>query len=138
MGFQSRLLRNTELRRAAVGRRLRQERKKQKKHPEDVAYALGLDRSVLSRIEGGRRKLDLLEAENFAVYYGIELQELATWKKQSDEDEAKKFEARLESERILTKEEFLSREEESKEKRMSLRKRNSRTHQQRHQDSPTD
>jgi transcriptional regulator with XRE-family HTH domain len=139
MSFQFRLLRNAKLRRTAVGRRLRAEREKQKKYPEDVAYALGFDRSVLSRIECGRRNLDLIEAENFAVYYGIGLRELETWKKQSDEDDSKNYEGRLENDRILKKQEFLSREEESKEKRKLTRlaKRAARTSPSHHLESPT-
>ncbi len=68
------------------------------------------------------------------------MRELETWKKQSDEDEAKNDEARLENDRILKRKEFLSREDESKENRKlsSLRKLAARTHHQRPPESPTD
>ncbi len=121
MGFQWRLQRNAQLRMETVGRWLRAEREKKNIHPADAAYALGLDRSILSRIECGRRKLSLVEAENFAVYYGIRLEELATWRNQSDADETKNLESKPESDRILTSEEFAKRAEESKEKRKSAR-----------------
>jgi hypothetical protein len=68
------------------------------------------------------------------------MRELETWKKQSDEDEAKNDEARLENDRILKRKEFLSREDESKENRKlsGLRKLAARTHHQRPPESPTD
>jgi hypothetical protein len=63
-------------------------------------------------------KLDLIEAENFAVYYGIGLRVLETWEKQSDKENSKRMmRGDSENDRILKKEELLSPEEESREKR---------------------
>lgn len=124
--FRGRLERNAALRRAEVGQRLREWRKESKKRPDVVAKALGYDRSVLSRIETGKRKLDLIEAENFAVYYGFDLASLATWKTQQDADSARVQELKLAEQMVLRREEFSAREtkaiEQNKRQRRTLRR----------------
>jgi len=124
--FKGRLKRNADRRRAEVGRRLRERRKELKKRPDAVAKALGYDRSVLSRIETGKRTLDLIEAENFAVYYGFDLGSLATWKSQQDADSARVQELKLAEQMVLRREEFLAREteaiEQKKRQRRTLRR----------------
>jgi hypothetical protein len=65
---------------------------------------------VLSRIECGRRKLDLVEAENFAVYYGFDLRNLATWETQWKADMARVADLKLDEWMVLTREEFQARE----------------------------
>jgi len=123
--FRGRVERNAARRRAEVGRRLRERRKELKKRPDVVAKALGYDRSVLSRIETGRRKLDLIEAENFAVYYGFDLGSLATWKTQQEADNARVQDLKLAGDMVLTRDEFSAREtkaiEQKKRQRRTLR-----------------
>lgn len=124
--FKARVERNATRRRVEVGRRLREWRKELKKRPDVVAKTLGYDRSVLSRIETGKRKLDLIEAENFAVYYGFELLSLATWKTQQDADTARVHELKLAQENVLTRDEFSAREtkaiEQQRRQRRTLRR----------------
>jgi transcriptional regulator with XRE-family HTH domain len=77
--FSKRLAQNRRARRAEVGKRLAVARRDANLSQEVVADALNYSQSDVSRIERGRRRLDVVELENFAVLYGRELDVFSTW-----------------------------------------------------------
>ena len=75
-------------RRRKVGRRLADARRAAKLPQEAVAAALDYQQAEVSRIEKGKRTIDVVELENFALLYGKPLDHFATWTSQQNEDRA--------------------------------------------------
>jgi transcriptional regulator with XRE-family HTH domain len=78
--FSKRLAQNGCARRSEVGKRLGVARREAKLSQEVVADALNYSQSDISRLERGRRQLDVVDLENFATLYGKGLDFFATWK----------------------------------------------------------
>src|SRR5450432_1941797 len=90
--FGSRLQRNATARHLEIGRILRLARKNLKLRQAWVGEALGYGESSqaeVCRIEAGKRKIDVVELENFSRLYGIQLKDFETWDMQHDRDNAK-------------------------------------------------
>src|ERR1700752_590925 len=89
--FSDRLERNTRARRNEVGRVLKGARRRMGFRQAWVAWALGYGESSqaeMSRIEAGRRKIEVIELENFAHLYGLKLSDFETWNTQQEADRA--------------------------------------------------
>ena len=87
--FSWRLKRNTEKRRKEVGRRLQEARKSAGLRQGWVGDALGYganNQPEISRIESGKRLLDVVELENFARLYNKPLHWFETWEGQIKAD----------------------------------------------------
>ena len=83
--YNDRLERDARARRKAVGRILRASRKGLKLRQAWVGGALGYgeqSQGEISRIESGKRKIDVIELENFARLYGLRLSDFGTWDRQ--------------------------------------------------------
>jgi transcriptional regulator with XRE-family HTH domain len=77
--FSKRIAQNRRARRAEVGKRLGVARREANLSQEVVADALNYSQADVSRLETGRRRLDVVDLENFAVLYGKELDFFETW-----------------------------------------------------------
>jgi transcriptional regulator with XRE-family HTH domain len=86
--FPNLLEANVKHRRQKVGRRLADARRAAQLPQEAVAAALDYQQAEVSRIEKGKRAIDVVELENFALLYGKSLEHFATWGSQQDEDKA--------------------------------------------------
>ncbi len=91
-GFKYRLERNARERRKELGRTLKTARKKLGLRQAWVGGALGYgeqSQAEVSRIETGKRKIDVVELENFARLYRLALGHFETWDKQRRRDESR-------------------------------------------------
>jgi len=83
--FDNRLQRDGRARREDLGRILKAARKKLKLRQAWVGNALAYgtrSQGEISRIEAGRRRIDVIELENFARLYGLKLSDFETWDRQ--------------------------------------------------------
>jgi transcriptional regulator with XRE-family HTH domain len=90
--FAERLRRDARDRRKEVGRILRSARNQQGLRQWLVGEALGYgekSQGEVSRIEAGKRNMDVVELENFARLYGLKLRDFETWDKQQVKDRSK-------------------------------------------------
>jgi transcriptional regulator with XRE-family HTH domain len=110
--FANRLEANVRRRRLRVGRLLAAARKAANFPQEAVAEALDYEQADISRIEHGKRTVDIVELENFAIIYGKSVEDFKTWRTQQYEDMAALKPERL-AER-LAEDEFVTRAAKAK------------------------
>jgi transcriptional regulator with XRE-family HTH domain len=108
--FSRRLAQNRRARRAEVGKRLGVARREANLSQEVVADALNYSQADVSRIERGRRRLDVVDLENFSVLYGRGLDFFSTWRTEVARTAA-------EGRQVLSADEFQNRAEDAKIKR---------------------
>jgi len=101
--FANRLEANVRHRRLKVGRLLAEARRAANFPQQAVAEALDYEQADISRIECGKRAVDIVELENFAIIYGKSVEDFKTWTTQQDEDMAAFKTERLAEDEFVTR-----------------------------------
>lgn len=85
---------HTDMRRAEIGKRLREAREYLNFSQDETAAALGLSRPSVTNMESGSRKVDSIELDKLARLYGRSVNYLLTGEEEFKADEKIAFAAR--------------------------------------------